>query len=221
MLGDTAHVVVSGLRDVRDIFIKQGASSQNRPPSRFQLLMRDGFFPGLNNGEKWRQSRRMWQAVLNNSAAKQYLPYQELETRQLLFDLLRAPTEWRDHIERYSNSVAMTMVNGRRIIDAADPRVKETIQDLYDLAETGVRGAFLDSWPFLWKLPEWMFPVCRQARKIAAKHRSTSGGIIPMLQSGQVRERCSLRSTMRYKKNSSKAGQGFQRSRVRKLAITC
>ncbi|KAL2845876.1 cytochrome P450 [Aspergillus pseudoustus] len=171
MLGDTAHVIVSGLREVRDIFIKQGASSQNRPPSRFQLLMRDGFFPGLNNGEKWRQSRKMWQAILNGSAAKQYLPYQELETRQLLFDLLRAPTEWRDHIERYSNSVAMTMVNGRRIIDAADPRVKETIQDLYDLAETGVRGAFLDSWPFLWKLPEWMFPVRKQARKIATKHR--------------------------------------------------
>ncbi|KAL2802349.1 cytochrome P450 [Aspergillus granulosus] len=171
MLGDTAHVIVSGLREVRDIFIKQGASSQNRPPSRFQLLMRDGFFPGLNNGEKWRQSRKMWQAILNGSAAKQYLPYQELETRQLLFDLLRTPTEWRGHIERYSNSVAMTMVNGRRIIDAADPRVKETIQDLYDLAETGVRGAFLDSWPFLWKLPEWMFPVCKQARKIAAKHR--------------------------------------------------
>ncbi|KIA75902.1 hypothetical protein HK57_00307 [Aspergillus ustus] len=171
MLGDTAHVIVSGLREVRDIFIKQGASSQNRPPSRFQLLMRDGFFPGLNNGEKWRQSRKMWQAILNGSAAKQYLPYQELETRQLLFDLLRAPEGWRDHVERYSNSVAMTMVNGRRIVDAADPRIKETIQDLYDLAETGVRGAFLDSWPFLWNLPEWMFPVRKQARKIAAKHR--------------------------------------------------
>ncbi|KAL4914821.1 cytochrome P450 [Aspergillus aurantiobrunneus] len=131
---------------VRDIFIKQGANSQARLPSRFQLLMRDGFFPGLNNGEKWRQSRKMWQAVLNGSAAKQYLPYQELETRQLLFDLLRSPADWRDHIERYSNN-------------------------LYDLAETGVRGAFLDSWPFLWKLPEWVFPVCKQARKIAAKHR--------------------------------------------------
>lgn len=171
MLGDTAHVIVSGLQELRKIFIKQGGNSQARPPSRFQLLMRDGFFPGLNNGEKWHQSRKMWQTVLNGSAAKQYLPYQELETRQLLFDLHREPEEWRNHIERYSNSVAMTMVNGRRISDAADPRVKETIQDLYDLAETGVRGSFLDSWPFLWKLPEWMFPVCKRAREIAAKHR--------------------------------------------------
>ncbi|KAI9367727.1 cytochrome P450 [Aspergillus egyptiacus] len=173
MLGDTAHLIVSGLREVRDIFIKQGASSASRPPSRFQLLMRDGFFPGLNNGEKWRQSRKMWQTVLNNTAAKQYLPYQELETRQLLFDLLNTPARWRDHIERYSNSVAMTMVNGRRIVEADDPAVKETIQDLYDLAETGVRGAFLDSWPFLWKIPgaEWLLPVCREAKKIADKHR--------------------------------------------------
>ena len=35
MLGDTAHVVVSGLQEVRDIFIKQGANAQARPPSRF------------------------------------------------------------------------------------------------------------------------------------------------------------------------------------------
>ncbi|PKY05091.1 putative cytochrome P450 [Aspergillus campestris IBT 28561] len=171
MLGDTAHVVVSGLQEVRDIFIKQGANSQARPPSRFQLLMRDGYFPGLMNGEKWRHARKMWQTVLNGSAAKQYLPYQELETQQLLFDLLQAPNEWRDHIERYSNSVAMTMVNGRRIVSSADARVKETIQDLYDLSETGVRGAFLDSWPFLWKIPQWFLPVCKQAREIAAKHR--------------------------------------------------
>ncbi|RLL94183.1 hypothetical protein CFD26_102569 [Aspergillus turcosus] len=149
MLGDTAHVVVSGLQETRDVFIKQGANSQARPPSRFQLLMRDGYFPGLMNGEKWRHARKMWQTVLNGSAAKQYLPYQELETRQLLFDLLQAPNEWRDHIERYSNSVAMTM----------------------DLSETGVRGAFLDFWPFLWKIPQWFFPICEQARAIAAKHR--------------------------------------------------
>ena len=63
------------------------------------------------------------------------------------------------------------MVNGRRIVSSADARVKETIQDLYDLSETGVRGAFLDSWPFLWKIPQWFFPVCKQAREIAAKHR--------------------------------------------------
>ncbi|KAA8651078.1 hypothetical protein EYZ11_010179 [Aspergillus tanneri] len=171
MLGDTAHVVVSGLQEVRDIFIKQGASSQSRPPSRFQLLMRDGYFPGLMNGEKWRHARKMWQTVLNGSAAKQYMPYQELETRQLLFDLLQTPNRWREHIERYSNSVAMTMVNGCRIPSPTDPRIKETIQDLYDLSETGVTGAFLDSWAFLWALPEWVFPVCKKARDIAAKHR--------------------------------------------------
>ncbi|GFF32899.1 cytochrome P450 2J2 [Aspergillus udagawae] len=42
MLGDTAHVVVSGLQEACGIFIKQGANSQARPPSLFQLLMRDG-----------------------------------------------------------------------------------------------------------------------------------------------------------------------------------
>jgi cytochrome P450 len=40
------------------------------------------------------------------------------------------------------------------------------------LSETGVRGAFLDSWPFLWKIPQWFFPVCKRAREIAAKHRN-------------------------------------------------
>lgn len=93
MLRDTAHVVVSGLQEARDIFIKEGASAQARPPSRLRVLMRDSYFPGLMNGEKWRHARKMWQTVLNVSAAKQYLPYQELETRQLLFDLPQAPNE--------------------------------------------------------------------------------------------------------------------------------
>ncbi|KAF4218845.1 hypothetical protein CNMCM6805_004618 [Aspergillus fumigatiaffinis] len=129
MLGDTAHVVVSGLQEARDIFIKQGANSQARPPSRFQLLMRDGYFPGLMNGEKWRHARKMWQTVLNGGAAKQRRTNGEITS-------------------------------------------SGTVTDLYDLSETGVRGAFLDSWPFLWKIPQWFFPVCKRAREIAAKHRN-------------------------------------------------
>ncbi|WEW61993.1 hypothetical protein PRK78_007493 [Emydomyces testavorans] len=171
MQGDTPQVVVNGVAEARDIFIKQGAHTQNRPASRFQLLMRDGYFPSAMNGPKWRNARKMWQVILNPTAAKKYIPYQELESEQLLVDILDNPLNWRDHIDRFTNSLGMMMVNGYRITTSRDPIVKETLEDLYDMSRLGFRGKLLDFWPFLWKLPVELLPICREARKLARKHR--------------------------------------------------
>ncbi|EEP78179.1 conserved hypothetical protein [Uncinocarpus reesii 1704] len=171
MQGGQPQVIVSGLAEAREIFVKQGARTQSRPPSRFKLLMRGGYFPSVMNGLKWQHARRMWHAVLNSSASSKYLPYQELESEQLLLDMLNKPHCWYDHLERYTNSVGMTMVNGYRITSSDDPIVKETIEDLYELSRVGVRGNVLDLWPVLWKLPIYLLPICREARELAEKHK--------------------------------------------------
>ncbi|GME23000.1 hypothetical protein NpPPO83_00009252 [Neofusicoccum parvum] len=173
MQGATAHVVVSRAAEARDMFVKQGANTQGRGHQRFQVeLMRGGFFPGLMEGPRWREARKMWAQVLNPAASRQYTAYQELEAHKLLVDVLDRPGAWRGHVERYANSIAMTMVNGRRVVAADDQAIRDTIQDLFDMSETGFRGAMLDLWPFLWRLPRWLFPVCAEARRCARKHRA-------------------------------------------------
>lgn len=169
--GDTPQVIVSRAAEAREIFVKQGSQTQDRPPSRFQLLMRDGYFPSAMSGPKWVTARKMWQFMLTPSDAKKYIPYQELETEQLLFDVLNDPLNWNDHVERFTNSLGMIMVNGYRITTSKDPIVKETLEDLYDMSRLGFRGKSLDLWPFLWKLPIGLLPICREARRIASKHR--------------------------------------------------
>ncbi|EKG10401.1 Cytochrome P450 [Macrophomina phaseolina MS6] len=64
------------------------------------------------------------------------------------------------------------MVNGQRVKNADDECIKDTIQDLFDMSEIGMRGAVLDLWPVLWKLPKFIFPVFKEARRCAKKHRA-------------------------------------------------
>ncbi|KAH7042822.1 putative cytochrome P450 [Macrophomina phaseolina] len=173
MQGDTPHLVVSRADEAREIFVKQGANTQGRGSQRFQVeAMRDGFFPSLMEGPKWREARKMWASVLSPGPAKQYIFYQEMEAHALLHDVVKNPAAWRQHIERYANSIAMTMVNGQRVKNADDECIKDTIQDLFDMSEIGMRGAVLDLWPFLWKLPKFIFPVFKEARRCAKKHRA-------------------------------------------------
>lgn len=171
MQGSTPQVVVSGAKEARDVFVRQGAHTQDRPPSRFLLLMRDGYFPSGMSGPKWKTARRMWQAVLNPSAARKYVPYQELETEQLLYDILDDPTDWVDHLERFTNSIGMLMVNGYRVASSKDPVVKETLEDIYEVSRMRVRGLPLDIWPFLWKLPIRLLPIYKVALQSANQHR--------------------------------------------------
>ncbi|KAI1990255.1 hypothetical protein LOZ53_003252 [Ophidiomyces ophidiicola] len=172
MQGNTPHIIVNTAEDARKIFVEQGAQTQNRPPSKFKMLMRDGYFPSSMHGPKWRKARRMWHVILKPTAAKQYVPYHDLESAQLLFDILGEPSRWCNHIERYTNSAGMAIVNGYRITTFDNPMIKETLDDVYDLSRLGFRGRLLDFWPFLWKLPVMWHPICREACSVAKNHRA-------------------------------------------------
>ncbi|EAS37458.3 uncharacterized protein CIMG_02812 [Coccidioides immitis RS] len=170
MQGDTPQIIVNRAAEARDVFVKQGAYTQNRPPFRSIMLLRDGYFPSLMNGSKWQNARKMWQVVLSSSAIKNYIPYQELESEQLLLDTLNEPLLWYDHLERFANSVGMVMVNGYRITSSSDPIVKETVEDLYDLSRVGFSGNMLDFWPFLERVV-WTLPIYKVGRRMAKKHK--------------------------------------------------
>jgi len=47
------------------------------------------------------QFRKMVHSLLNITTSKQYLPYQVLENRQMLFQFLKEPNDFLNHIRRY------------------------------------------------------------------------------------------------------------------------
>jgi hypothetical protein len=68
---------------------------------------------------------RMVHNIFNMRAAITYVPYQDLENKQMLRDLLDEPHDFVNHIRRYSNSLTTQMVFGFRTTSNADSKLRQ------------------------------------------------------------------------------------------------
>lgn len=62
---------------------------------------------------------------LNIRAARSYVPYQDLENKVMLKEMLENPDLFIDNIRRYSNSLSTQMLFGFRTIGIDDPKLKK------------------------------------------------------------------------------------------------
>jgi hypothetical protein len=83
--------------------------------------------------------RKMLHVTLNIKAARTYVPYQDLENKQMLVGLLEEPELFVDHIRRYTNSLTTQMVFGFRTISIHDPKLKA----LFDVRRANVSLAVM------------------------------------------------------------------------------
>lgn len=103
--------------------------------------------------------------MLNIKASMEYLPYQNLESTQLLFDLYESPMNCRSHIQRYASSITTSMVYGWRVPSADDPRLAELFESIarfFTMIQKPV-VMMLQVFPFLKQLPIFI-PVINEAR---------------------------------------------------------
>ena len=80
--------------------------------------------------------RRMVHNILNIKAAKSYVPYQDLENKQMLLGLLEQPNSFVGHIRRYTNSLTTQMVFGFRTISINDPKLIQ----LFDVSSISLQS---------------------------------------------------------------------------------
>jgi cytochrome P450 len=106
--------------------------------------------------DRWRNQRKIMHSILNGkSAEKTFVPYQELEAKQLVYDYLNNSENFHVCNQRFSNSVITSVVFGRRS-GLHDPQLKEIL----DLVE--ILGQYLfhplknipDVFPWLHNLPK-------------------------------------------------------------------
>lgn len=76
---------------------------------------RRGLMMGYN--DRWRKWRKVLHGSFNNKATDLYKPIQDLESKQLLHELLTDAGNYRTHIERYATSVVVSITYGRRVLD--------------------------------------------------------------------------------------------------------
>lgn len=110
----------------------------------------------------------MLHGLLNISAAKSYVPYQLLENRQMLHQLLTDPEHFLQHIRRYSNALTTTMVYGWRTPTYEDDKMKQLFEGFSKFADINQTGtaALIDFFPWLRQLPDFVLPTQKKAKEL-------------------------------------------------------
>jgi hypothetical protein len=124
-------------------------------------------------------SRRLMHSMLHVQAAKTYVPYQDLESKQMLAELLDQPDLFADHIKRFTYSLTAQMVFGFRTPDIQDPRLVQFYSGFDKFAKivASQTSALLDLYPILRWLPEFCLPALLEARALGRKERVFYSGL--------------------------------------------
>ncbi|POS69406.1 cytochrome P450 [Diaporthe helianthi] len=167
MVGSNPLIMIQSQEIAKELLDRRGANYSTRPDLYIlsELASRGLRQVAMQYNPTWRQIYRINHKILNAKAALAFTPYQLLESRQMLVDILDNPSEHQKHIQRYANSVSCQMVYGFRTTTWSDPRLQSVISifnEVCDLAVT-IPARLMDCYPILQKLPKSLLPVCREA----------------------------------------------------------
>ncbi|KAK5554819.1 hypothetical protein LTR46_007023 [Exophiala xenobiotica] len=174
-MGGSDYIYLSSPTAVKELMDKKSGIYSSRPPAplasdvasagRRQLFMA--------YGPRYRVVRKIAHALLNINVSTSYQPVQDLESKQLMYDLVHDPEHFYDHNRRYSNSVIMTVAYGHRQKDWDSPLTQKIYTVVNNLQMFSTPGAFLvDTFPSLRHFPQWMFGNWRKFGEKCFKHDS-------------------------------------------------
>lgn len=124
ILGSKVMVVLNTDQAVKDLLDKRSNIYSSRPEMYLGNIVSGSLRVLLMEyGDTWRMIRKMVHNILNIKAARSYVPYQDLENKQMLVGFLDQPDLFIDHIRRYTNSLTTQMVFGFRTISIDDPKL--------------------------------------------------------------------------------------------------
>lgn len=150
-------------RVVNDILEKRAAIYSSRPEMPMvQGIMSDNCrIVLMQYCEKWRGVRKIMHGILNSRKMVEFSGYQDLESKQLLWDYLKYPEKWYTANQRYANAVVMSVVYGKRLL-LDDPSLAPLLKQSKEMIKHMQPGSSLvDGFPFLAKLPamlQWWRP---------------------------------------------------------------
>ncbi|KAH8659246.1 cytochrome P450 [Tricladium varicosporioides] len=161
--GVTNWVFLNSTRVVNDLMEKRSAIYS----SRQNLPMASGIMSGgcrillMPYSDRWRAIRKVMHTILNTQNKSLFAPFQDLESRHLLYDYLHNPDQWYVANQRYANSVIMSVVFGKRFeLGSKDTReLLETSTEILMALQPG--ASIVDALPILDKLPkalQWWRP---------------------------------------------------------------
>uniref|UniRef100_A0A0W0G6J3 Putative cytochrome P450 n=1 Tax=Moniliophthora roreri TaxID=221103 RepID=A0A0W0G6J3_MONRR len=171
-IGPETAIVITSIEAARELMDKRSTSTCDRPKNH----MAEKVTMGLNMtfcpySDRWRALRKAAHMILGTSkAVERYAPILKAEATQVLFDLLNAPDDFFKHIGRYSNSVIMSILFGKRC-----PRYESAESVAFFKAAEAFNHTLspsippVDLLPFLDYIPErwaWWKGLAKQVRQM-------------------------------------------------------
>lgn len=160
-MGPKTVICVGSHHVAQDLLNKRQNIYSSRPR---MVYMGECVFKGLNTGllpygAQWRTHNRIQTKCLRPGWVSQYGPVQDLETKQMLQELL-VTSDFEAVALRLSYSVNSTMAYGRRVETAESPVMKNMARISRHIAETGASslGMLVEHVPALNRLPQWIAP---------------------------------------------------------------
>ncbi|KAK2012068.1 cytochrome P450 [Colletotrichum eremochloae] len=155
ILGTKVMIILSSDRAVKDLLDKRSAIYSSRTDVYLGNVVSANLRVVLMKyGETWRMIRKIFHQALHISAAKAYVPYQDLESKQMLTGFLDEPHHFAEHIRRYTNSLTTQIVFGFRTASIHDEKLKKLYHCVEKWSEVvgSSAAALLDVYPVLRKL---------------------------------------------------------------------
>ncbi|TKX24249.1 cytochrome P450 monooxygenase-like protein 20 [Elsinoe australis] len=150
-IGGTYWVILNSQRTAIELLGKRAAKYSSRMdfPMANELVSRGNRILLMPYGDLWRSERKIIHKILNSTQMSHFEPFQDVESRVMLLDYLQSPEGWFRAHGRYSNSVIMSFLFGKRS-NSDDPHV----MDLYKTSEAFVQylmpgKSIVDAFPIL------------------------------------------------------------------------
>ncbi|KAF3391021.1 Cytochrome P450 monooxygenase yanC [Talaromyces pinophilus] len=176
-------VVINTPEAVREILEKQAVHTSSKAPSPMShdIVTGGNRMPTMPYGNQWRALRTAVRQMTTVPATSNFIPSQEFEAKQLLFDLgtdNKNQQSFFQHMRRYALSIIMTNTFGTRVKTLDDPAAQKAIQTQAILRKTSRPGAFIvDEVPLLAMLPKWLWPGRKDAENAANQVRDIKMGL--------------------------------------------
>lgn len=161
-MGRTPTVVIGTAQAAWDILEKKSGVTSSRPRFIMGQEILSNNLRGLMSdaGPFWRRWRRVLHGSFMQKASDKYKPIQNLESKQMMAELVRTPSKYRESLERYATSVVVVITYGRRVHDIFNDEVVCLNRETQEfLTSVNIPGKYLvESVPAMLYLPHFLTP---------------------------------------------------------------
>ncbi|CAG8961172.1 hypothetical protein HYFRA_00002715 [Hymenoscyphus fraxineus] len=165
--GPSTIIMLNNHETAHDLLDKRSSiySSRPRVVMAAECLGRGMLTLLMPYAAQWKAHQKLQMHVLNVRVSQTYCALQDLESKQLLFDML-STNKFTDGFRRYAAGLVFALAYGKRISDTNSQDLKELDEVIENTLSTLQPGWLVDLFPMLNKLPKVLAPWRRLGDKL-------------------------------------------------------